>query len=183
MLPIIMEHQILISLHEVTQGVCITMKKRVVSLIYWVLLCQVLLSGCSAKPPVDFEDGYVNQQIMLSAPVLYNTFSTNTKQYPIWLEISTTSKDEIVLPNNLNLRIFERKSGDWIEIPEIPITRLPAEDVILSGMKKFRETTSTSPMLPDPTQKYRLRIYVSGDMKTEEGTKEVAAYVDITLHP
>jgi len=183
MLPIIMEHQILISLHEVTQGVCITMKKRVVSLIYWVLLCQVLLSGCSANPPLDFEDGYVNQQIVLSAPVLYNKFSTNTRQYPVDLEIRTTSKDEVVLPNNLNLRIFERKSGDWIEIPELPMTREPAGNVILSSTKQFIETTATVPLVQDPKRKYQLRIYVSGEMKTEEGTKQVAAYVDITLHP
>jgi hypothetical protein len=159
------------------------MKKRVISLICWILLCQVLLAGCSANPPLDFEDGYVNQQVMLSAPVLYNTFSTNTKQYPIYLEIRTTSKDEIVLPNNLNLRIFERKSGDWIEIPELPMTREPVGNVILSSTKQFIETTAAVPMLPDPTQKYRLLIYVSGNMKTEKGNKQVAAFVDITLHP
>ena len=153
------------------------------SLICWLLLCQVLLAACSGfadNQPLDFEEGYVNQQISLSAPGNFNTFNT---QDPIYLEIRTTSSNEIVLPNNLNLRIFERKSGDWIDIPEMPTTRLPAGDVILSSMKKFRETTSTAPLLPDPTRKYRLRIYVSGDIKAEEGIKQVAAYVDIRLHP
>jgi len=163
-----------------------SMRKGIFSLVFWLLLCQVLLAACSSfadNPPLDFEDGYVNQQIMLSAPVLYNTFSTNTGPCSIWIEISTTSSNKIVLPNNLNLRIFERKSGDWIEIPEMPTTRLPAGDVILSSTKKFIQTTSTSFLLPDPTRKYRLRIYVSGNMETEEGIKQVSAYVDITLHP
>jgi hypothetical protein len=159
------------------------MKKRIFSIICWLLLCQVLLAACSSSennPPLDFEEGYVNQQILLNAPDLFNTF--NTKD-PIHLEITSTSSDEIVLPNDLNLRIFERKAGDWIEILELPTTRLPAGDLILSPIKKTREITSTSPNLPDATRKYRLRIYVSGDMKTEEGIKQVAAYVDITLHP
>lgn len=181
-----MGHQILVSLLEAAKESALTMKKRIFSMICWLLLCQVFLAACSSaedNPPLDFGEGYVNQQIVLSAPGLFNTFTTNTTKFPIYLEIRTTSSDEIVLPNNLNLRIFERKSGDWLEILELPMTRSPDGDVILSSTKKFMQSTTTVPMLPDPSRKYRLRIYVSGDMKTEEGTKQVAAYVDITLHP
>lgn len=159
------------------------MKKRIFSTLCWLLLCQVVIAACSSSennPPLDFEEGYVNQQILLSAPDLFNTFNTKG---PIHLEITSTSSYEIVLPNNLNLRIFERKAGDWIEVLELPTTRLPAGDVIFSPIKKTREITSASPNLPDPTRKYRLRIYVSGHMKTNDGIKQVAAYVDITLHP
>jgi hypothetical protein len=62
-------------------------------------------------------------------------------------------------------------------------TRLPAGDTVLSRTKTILNTTYTDPGIPDVTRKYHLRIYVSGDMKTEEGIKEVAAYVDVTLHP
>jgi hypothetical protein len=65
-----------------------TMKKTMFSMICRVLLCQVLLAACSSSednPPVDFEQGYVNQQILLSAPDLFNTFNTKG---PIHLEIT-----------------------------------------------------------------------------------------------
>jgi hypothetical protein len=156
------------------------LRKGIFSFMCWLLFCQFLLAACSANPPIDFEEGYLNQQLLLSAPGHFNTFNTRDS---IYLEIRSTSKYEIVLPNDLNLRIFERKAGDWIEIPEFPTTRSPAGDVIFSRINKSLEMASTFPNLPDPTRNYRLRIYVSGDMKTEAGIKQVAAYVNITLHP
>ena len=158
-------------------------KRKILSIIYWLLLCQVLLVACSSAenhPPLDFEESYVNQQILLSTPAHFNTYKTRD---PIYIEIRSVSNSEIVLPNNLNLRIFERKDRNWIEIPELATTRLPAGDTVLSRTKTILNTTYTDPGIPDVTRKYHLRIYVSGDMKTEEGIKEVAAYVDVTLHP
>lgn len=160
-----------------------TMKKRIFSITCWVLILHILLVACLSSednPPIDFEEGYVNQHIFLSAPARFNTFNTRDS---IYLEIRSNSDYEIVLPNNLNLRIFERKAEDWIEIKESPMTRLPIGDVILAPNKKFMQTTATVPSLPDPTRRYQLRIYVSGDMKIDEGIKQVAAYVDVTLHP
>jgi hypothetical protein len=157
------------------------MKKKMFSIICWVLICQILLIACSEdSSPIKFEKGYVNQQLLLSVPGRFNTF--NTKD-PIYLEIRSKSDYEIVLPNDLNLRIFERNAGDWIEIKELPMTRLPTRDVILAPNKKFIQTTTTFPSLPDPTRRYQLRIYVSGDMKTEEGIRQVVAYTDTQLFP
>ena len=155
------------------------MKKIILTLC----LSLIWLAGCSNfenNPPVDFEKGYVNQQILLSAPSHFNEFNTKAS---IYLEIRYKAQDEIVLPNNLNLRIFERKAGDWIEIGEVPMVREPVGDVILAPDKKIMTTTATFPSLPDVTRRYQLRIYVSGDMKTEEGIQPVAAYVDVTLRP
>jgi hypothetical protein len=98
------------------------------------------------------------------------------------LEINSFSSNEIVFPNDYNLRIFQRKDRDWIEIPETPTTRLPTGDIVLSP-KKVRETTYVMPNLRDYTKRYQLRIYVIGDMKTDEGIKQVAAYVDLELSP
>ncbi len=158
--------------------------KRISSVVCWVLVCQFLLASCSNpddKPPINIEKSYVNQQIALGAPGgLFNTFNATD---PIYLEIQLSSKNEIVFPNNYNLKIFERKAGDWIEIFEKPTTRLPAGDVVLSTNAKFKETTFVTPVLTDYTRRYQLRIYVIGEMKTDEGIKQVAAYIDLELHP
>jgi hypothetical protein len=160
-----------------------TAKRRIFSIIYWLLLWQVLLVACSSvehNPPIDFEEAYINQQILLSTPAHFNAF--NTKD-PIYLEIRSTSNYEITLPNKLNVRVFQRKAGDWIEIGEWPTTRLPPGDVVFAPNKKLRQTITVAPALGNNTQRSNLRIYVSGDMHTDEGTKQVAAYVDVTLHP
>jgi hypothetical protein len=137
-------------------------------------------SGSNSNSPIDIEESYVNQQILLSAPEFFNTYKTIDA---IYLELRSNSNNEIVFPNDYNLRIFEGKNGDWIELSEIPTTRLPEGDVVFSPNKKLRETTFVDPALTDYTRRYQLRIYVIGDMKTEEGIKPVAAYLDIELHP
>jgi hypothetical protein len=137
-------------------------------------------SSFADNSPVDIEKSYVNRQILLRAPDLSNTFGTKD---PIYLELESNSNNEIVFPNNYNLRIFERSDGDWIPISEIPTRRLPEGDMVFSPMKKGRETTYVDPDLKDFARKYQLRIYVIGDMKTDEGIKQVAAYVDVELHP
>jgi len=154
-------------------------------LIFPIIFLQTLLASCSSldsTPPLSFEDGYLNQQILLRAPDFSNTFRTTDV---ISLELKYNSNNAIVLPNNYNLKIFERTSESWVEIKEKPIERLPAGDIILSPTKLMPavEVIFFSPNLDNPETKNQLRIYVTGDMITNEGIKKVAAYVDITLYP
>jgi len=111
------------------------------------------------------------------------SLSTHSMQKIQYIELRLHSSNEIAFPNDYNLKIFERINGVWIEIPEIPATRFPTGDVVLSPTTKLRESTFVDPDLKDHTRRYQLRIYVIGDMNTEEGIKNVAAYVDIELHP
>lgn len=160
-----------------------TYRTRIFSMLCCILIWQVLLASCSGSDdnsPVDIGEDYVNQQILLSAPDFFNTFNTEDS---IYIELRSYSKNEIIFPNDYNLRIFERNNGDWIEIYEIPTTRSPAGDVILSLATRTRQTTYVTPDLADRTRRYQLRIYVIGDMKTDEGIKQVAAYVDLELRP
>lgn len=53
----------------------------------------------------------------------------------------------------------------------------------MSRSTKTLEMISVSPDLVDYSHRYYLRIYVIGDMETNQGVKRVAAYTDITLHP
>jgi hypothetical protein len=91
--------------------------------------------------------------------------------------------NEIVFPNDYNLRIFKKTNEGWIEIKEIPTTRLPEGDIVLSRPTKTLESLSVAPDLVDYNQSYHLRIYVIGDMNTNEVIKKVAAYTDVVLHP
>lgn len=159
--------------------------KNLFRLICSIILFQVVLVSCTSlnnKPPLTFDDGYLNQQILLRAPNNFNTFKTAD---PILLELKYNSNNEIVLPNDYNLRIFERTSESWVEIKEKPIERLPAGDIILSPTKLMPavEVIFLSPDLDNPEKRDQLRIYVTGDMITNEGIKKVAAYADITLYP
>jgi len=50
-------------------------------------------------------------------------------------------------------------------------------------MTKTIEHLDVSPDLVDYSQRYQLRIYVIGEMKTNESVKKVAASFDVTLNP
>ena len=157
--------------------------KKLFRLISSILIFQVVsCASLNNKPPLSFDDGYLNQQILLRAPNNFNTFKTAD---PILLELKYNSNNEIVLPNDYNLRIFERTSESWVEIKEKPIERLPAGDIVLSPTKLMPavEVIFLSPNLVDPGTKNQLRIYVTGDMITNGDIKRVAAYVDITVYP
>lgn len=159
--------------------------KYVLPILNLILICQGFLISCSrfeSSPPISIDDGFINQQILLRAPDFSNSFKTTN---PIILELKYNSNNEIVFPNNYNLRIFQRTDSEWIEIYEKPIERLPAGNVVFSPTKEMPavEVIFLSPDLQKPGSKHQLRIYVIGDMKTNEGVKEVAAYTDVMLYP
>lgn len=158
--------------------------KEFIRLTYSLILIQLLVS-CSnldGHAPLSFDDAYLNQQILLRVGSFVNTFKTGDR---ISLELKYNSYNEIVFPNNFNLKIFERANETWVEIPEKPITRLPTGDVVFSPNKEMPAVyvIYLSPDLKNINTNYQLRIYVIGNMKTNEGIKEVAAYTDIELHP
>jgi len=68
---------------------------------------------------------------------------------------------------------------------EKPTERFPDGDIIFSPDKYMPivQVVGAFPDLPDINQKYKLRIYVTGEMKTEEGNQDVVAYVDVQLTP
>jgi hypothetical protein len=154
----------------------------VVNCLFFV---QVTLSSCSTtitNPPIPVEKDFTNKQILLRAPDYANTFKTTES---LALELKYNSTNEIKFPRNYNLRIFEYSDGEWIEIMEKPTERFPDGDIIFSPDKYMPivQVVGAFPDLPDINQKYKLRIYVTGEMKTEEGNQDVVAYVDVQLTP
>jgi hypothetical protein len=144
---------------------------------------SIFLLSCSNPKgtlQIDIEDEYVNQQVLLRAPRFGNTLKTED---PIFLDLLSQSSNKIVFPNNYNLRIFAKINEGWREIKAIPTVRFPKGDIILSPSIKTVESFAVFPDLVDYNQRYQLRIYVIGDMETNEDIKEVAAYIDITLNP
>jgi hypothetical protein len=150
------------------------------SLCLTILLGSILVA-CSTKdshPPIEVDKDYLDQQITLEAPSFSNTFRTMDS---INIDITNKSTYEIVFPNNYNIRIFSYSDNEWVEIPEIPTTRLPDGDVVLAS--NTIETTFVHPDLPNPNRQYNLRIYVFGNMKVSGESIEVAAFTDVRLQP
>ena len=85
--------------------------------------------------------------------------------------------------NNFGVRIFQKTDSGWKEIKEKITTRLPEEDVIFSPEKGMVKIFTVFPELDDYTQIVQLRIYVIGEMQTDQDITKVAAYVDVMLHP
>lgn len=159
--------------------------KKLFWLMCLLLLFQVLIVACSGvdgNPPLSFDDGYVNQQILLMAPNYANTFRTVD---PISLELKHNSIHEIVFQNNYNLKIYEWIDESWVEIKDKSNAQYPSGDIIFSPAELMPvvQVIVVSPDLEDLSSKHQLRVYVSGDMKTGEGIQKVAAFVDITLNP
>lgn len=148
------------------------------------LLCVVTFS-CSTlspdKPPIDFDPTYLNQQIKL---VVIKELSAFQARYPVTVLLQYNSSNEIVFPNNFNLRIFIRQNTQWIEIREKPSIR-PKDQIVLSenNPTSFQQIVMFSPALDDLTKTYYVRVYVFGDMKTSEGSKQVGAFADFVLTP
>ncbi len=159
--------------------------KQLSCLMLFLVAIQILLASCSSAsnlPPLSFEDDYLNQQILLRVPSYSNTYKTTD---PINLELKYNSNKEIIFPYNYNLKIFERSDVMWVELKEKPTDRFPLNDIILSPTIELPavQVVVLFPDLQNPFREYDLRIYVIGNMKTNDGTEEVAAYTEITLQP
>ena len=155
--------------------------KTAVSSLCLIMLFGSILVACSTKgshPPIDVDKDYLNQQITLETQRFSNTFRTVDA---INIDITNKSTYEIVFPNNYNIMIFSYSDNEWVEIPEIPTTRLPDGDVVLAS--NTIDTTFVNPDLPNPNRQYNLRMYVFGIMKADGESQEVAAFTDVILRP
>jgi hypothetical protein len=149
------------------------------------MLC-ILITSCSTihhspdKPPIDFDSNYLNQQIRLLVVPQLGAFKTNSDM-ALLLEYDTVN--EIVFPSNFNLRIFVQQANQWIETKEKPTIR-PTDPVILSPKSSSQGSiVAFWPQLDNLTKTYYMRVYVFGDMKTSDGSKQVAAFADFVLTP
>jgi hypothetical protein len=158
--------------------------KTKVSIIFLLLACQVLFVSCAntkSEPQIDnVEADNINNQVHAKVYELMNTLETVN---PVILEVQSFTPNTIVFKNNFSVRIFKQTNGEWKEIQEKPTTRLPDDDVVFSPDKGTVQIFTVFPDLDDYTHNVQLRIYVIGDMQTDQGTIKVAAYADVTLHP
>jgi len=157
------------------------------SLLAFCLL-WFMMTSCStvhrspSKPPIDFDPAYLNQQIRLVVVKELSAFKTD-QDIGLLLEYNNTN--EIVFPNNYNLRIFIQQDGQWVEIKEKPTIR-PSDEVVLSPNipSSYGQIVAFSPQLGDLTKTYYVRIYIFGDMTNPEGKKQqVASFADFVLTP
>jgi hypothetical protein len=149
-----------------------------------VTLILIFFSGCSAAPPpppLNFKDDALNNQIMLSALPEHNSFQTGQT---LFINIAFNTQNQIVFPNNYNLRLFIEDGEEWREIQEQPRIRLPEGDFVFSPLTSHRfPGFYVKPILPDLRSKYKLRIYISGEMESDNGAETVASFIDISLRP
>ena len=160
------------------------MKKFIAIAIF--LLCLGLAiyyfqKADAPKPPIQFESAYLNQQIRLAAPKHLSSYKTGDL---VALLLLYNTKNQIVFPNNFNLRIFIRENDQWLEIKESPTERSP-ENIVLSPETplSYGQMVAFFPALDDLTKTYQMRVYVFGDMTTVDGVKRVGAFVDFVLTP
>ena len=160
------------------------MQNKIIVLSCPILLALTLLTSCASEKnnPISINEKYVNQQILLRAPNYANTFRTRDSHT---LELKYNSDNEIVFPNNYNLRIFENTSTGWVEIKEKPTERIPPGDIVLSPTKELPavQIVILFPDLPSLEREYSLRIYVIGQMEVHGETEQVIACTQIVLYP
>lgn len=154
---------------------------QLITLLLLIILASCTKNSLTVEAPLDFEEGYLNNQVLLFATAQGNTFKTTD---PIAIGMTFRTDTEIVFPNNYNLRLFIKDKESWREISEKPFERYPTGEFVFSP--------STSPQVhfffvePDIgniEQKYLLRIYVAGNMMEKGISKTVASYLDIELRP
>ena len=143
-------------------GKSIASVKHGVLVAFVVLVVQIFLFSCTSaydEPPVEMEEDYVNQQIKLLIPSQFNSYETTSS---VVLEVQYFSNNDIVFPNNYNVRIFKRTDEAWIEIQEKPITRLPEDDIVFSAEKETNAIRlfTVYPELDKYDQPSELRFYI-----------------------
>lgn len=97
-------------------GKSIASVKHGVLVAFVALVVQIFLFSCTSaydEPPVELEEVYVNQQIKLFIPSQFNSYETTSS---VALEVQYHSNNDIVFPNNYNVRIFKQTNRGWIEI-------------------------------------------------------------------
>jgi hypothetical protein len=154
-----------------------SLKRFVIALLIWFLF------SCTTKiaSPLEFEDKYLNNQILLHVFPQVNSFKTSD-----YLVINMTFRTDadIVFPNNYNLRLFVKEKSSWKEIYEKPVERLPAGDFIFFPRTSPQMwTIFIEPDLENNNQKYFMRLYVSGKMMDNGKMKTVASFIDVNLKP
>lgn len=161
------------------------MKSHIIQIQVLILFFVILLVSCDSSEindPIIMDEHYVNQQILLRAPSYGNTYKTNV---PVLLELKYNSNNEITFPSDFNIQIFQKSSDGWIEINEFLTTRVPSNDIVLSP-EKYMPAVQVIYFYPDLSnldQEYFLRVYIFGQMIEAGESKEVAAFVEITLNP
>jgi len=103
--------------------------RLVVSMITVLLLISCARSNDKMPPPLEFEQRYLNNQVSLFVTSQGNTFRTKD---PIAIGMTFKTDNEIVIPNNYNLRFFIKNKKSWREIPEKPVARYPSGEFIFS---------------------------------------------------
>ena len=155
---------------------------------FGILLVCLVLTSCSGfevfpnSPPIQFDAAYLNKQIQLLSDPRFGPLKVNNF---VGLLLRYNTDNEITFPNDdYNLRLFIAKDGNWLEIHEAPAIR-SQDKVILSPSipVSYAQIVSFFPQLDDTTKAYNMRVYVFGDMRTPEGIKQVAAFVDFRLRP
>lgn len=162
------------------------MTKRNSLLVSFLLLLSVSLiafwgTPSAPPPPIEFDPSNLNQQIKLEIIQELNTFKTGDS---IFVFVNSNIKDksaEIVFPNDFNRKMFIKDGKNWVEVFEKPTTYL-YENVILN-CTQCRRGIILDPRFPNLKKTYYLRVYVFGDMTTDEETIQVAAYTDVILQP
>ena len=160
--------------------------KKLLTFFVTLMISFVSLS-CSAindvpnSPPFQFNELYLNKQIQLFTDPRLGPLNTKDS---IGLQLHYLTENEITFPDNYNLRLFIVKDRNWIEIHEKPTIR-SGNNILLSPSIpiSFVRIVSFFPQLDDLSKEYQMRVYIFGDMSTQEGIKQVAAFVDFKLRP
>lgn len=132
--------------------------------------------------PNDVSSNHLNQEIRLYALPELNDFKLG-KEIGLYLEYNAEKAvGEITFPNTFNAQTFIRVDNVWVEIQEKPVVRLFDEVVFPNPYHSY--VIIIDPDIEAREKKiYDVRVYISGNMKTENGIQKVGAFVDFKLIP
>lgn len=130
---------------------------------------------------MEFDTNHLNREITISLPEEWNDYRIHSP-VSVFVQLNTNNATgSVTFPNNFAARIFIKQNNQWVEIKEQDVTRPPDKRVLSDSFHS--DGAMFFPEFPDRTKEYDVRIYVFGDMKTQDGIKQVGAYVDFRLKP
>jgi len=160
------------------------MKKQIfipLMFFFCLFISSCLVLDESDDAPIYVDLAHTNQEITLEAIKEVNTFKTNDSII-LFIFYNAEEKDaRIEFPNDFNFRMFVKQDKNWLEIREYPTIRL--YDTVVLMPTNNRSSVIIDPVLPDIKQKYNVRVYIFGDMFTEDGIQRVTAFTDFVLTP
>jgi hypothetical protein len=125
----------------------------------------------------------VNSDILVLAPKGWNEFKIGE---PVNIVVEVIGNSQVVFPNNYNLTLYKRTTGNWspVQYEEIEYSY---DEILLAPSRGDPKYYGSSMIIPYLTEEKptKLRIIVTGYkiINGQRSNKPVSAFTDIVLFP